>query len=141
VWVSEYARPIVVRIDRRTLHPRIASDLTSRAGGLAYGGGHVWATLPDADSVARLRRHSLTPDYHTVGNRPERLAYAHGQVFVTSRFDDKLVVVDARTLRVERKLTVSLNPFGVVAGRGHVWVTSFGDGSVSRVDLGPAASS
>jgi hypothetical protein len=34
-----------------------------------------------------------------------------------------------------------LNPFAVAAGAGHVWVTSLAEGSVTRVDLGPSASS
>jgi Protein kinase domain len=139
VWVAEYGQPLVLRIDRRTLQPRVASELTSPAGALAYGGGHVWATLPDDDAVARL--HGRTPDYQTVGHRPERLVYARGQVFVTSRFDGTLVAVDARTLRIRHTLTVPLDPFAVAAGGGHVWVSSFGKGSVTRVDLGPPASS
>jgi streptogramin lyase len=138
VWVSEYGAPVVLRIDRRTLHARVASELTGRAGALAYGGGHVWATMPDDDTVARLR--GRVPEYRTAGHRPERLVYAHGQLFVTSRFDDTLVDIDARTLLIRHILPVPLNPFGVAASAGHVWVTSFGEGSVSRVDLGPSAS-
>jgi DNA-binding beta-propeller fold protein YncE len=134
--VAEFGEPIVLRIDRSTGGTE-AFPVTRPARALAHDGGHIWASMPDEIAVARL----APTAYVTTGNRPERLVYSRGRIYVACRFDDTLVVIDPRRLKRVKRLPMPLNPFAVAAGAGHVWVTSLAKGSVTRVDLGSPASS
>jgi hypothetical protein len=135
LWVADGAAELM-RVDRRTGRVRFGAPLTSRAGALAYGAGCVWATMPEEDAIARVCPHE-SPAYATAGRRPERLAYARGRVYVASRFENTLLVLDPQRLqRAEKPLRMPLNPFAVTADRRHVWVTSLGVDAITRVDLG-----
>ena len=138
LWVAEYRQPDVKRIDTRTGRMRLGAQLTSVAGSLAAGGGYVFAGMPNEDTVARIEPgHSHDPVYRIAGKRPEQLTYARGRVYVASRYDGTLVVIDPKTMRpAQNPLTVRLNPFAVTSDRRHVWVTGLGDDTVTRVDLG-----
>jgi streptogramin lyase len=135
VWVAEHNAPSLLRIDRRTGQVRASKGLISPAGWLAYGGGSVWATLPERDTIARIRPH-LAPVYGAAGRQPENLTYARGRVYVASRLDQALWVIDPKTMKpAQPALPMRLNPFAVASDGRHVWVTSLGDGTVTRVDL------
>ncbi len=138
LWVAELRRPKVMRIDLRTGRKRLGGQLIFAAGALAAGGGYVWAAMPDHDAVSRIRPgQSRDPTFQAAGKRPEDLTYSHGRVYIASRFDDTLVVLDAKTMKPVRKpLSLPLNPFAVTSDRRHVWVAGLGDDTISRVDLG-----
>jgi streptogramin lyase len=93
--------------------------------------------MPNDDVVARIERgHSLDPAFHAAGRRPERLTYARGRLYVASRYDDKLVVLDPRTLHpAQPPLPMPLNPFAVTSDGRHVWVAGLGENTVTLVDL------
>ena len=70
-----------------------------------------------------------------VAQGPAQLAVAGGRVFVASNTDHTVVVLNPKTVRRSGKpLQVPLNPYGVVAGAGHVWVTGLGKNTVTRLD-------
>jgi streptogramin lyase len=138
LWVAEYRRPLLMRIDRRTGRPRSGARLIVAAGSLAYGGGHVWAAIPNNDTVVRVDpRRPGSPVFADAGRRPEHLAYARGRLYVASRFDQTLVVIDPLTMKPARRpLPMPFNPFAVTADGAHVWVTGLSEDTVTRVDLG-----
>lgn len=84
--------------------------------------------------MSRIRPgQSRDPAFETAGKRPEDLTYAHGRVYVASRFDDTLVILDADTMKPVRKpLPLPLNPFAVTSDRRHVWVAGLGYDTVTR---------
>jgi DNA-binding beta-propeller fold protein YncE len=132
--VAEFSAPRLLRIDRRTGHASVGARLLQPAEGLAYGGGCVWATMTEDDAVARkCPRENAIPA--TVGRHPEHLTYARGRVYVATRFDQALVVVDPDRLQIVRRLPMPFSPFAVTSDRHHVWVTGLGENTVTRVDL------
>ena len=66
--------------------------------------------------------------------------FAGGRVFVATRFDQALVEISPRTMLPVRRLARAAEPVRVVAGGGHVWVTSLGNDAITRVDLPTAIS-
>jgi streptogramin lyase len=63
------------------------------------------------------------------------LAVAHGNVFVASNTDHRLVRLAPRTNDpIGRPMRVPHNPFAVAAGEGHVWVTGTADNTLTRID-------
>ena len=76
------------------------------------------------------------PIYADAGRFPEQLTYTRGRLYVASRFDQTLVIIDPRKMKaVVKPLSMPFNPFGVTSDRRHVWVTSLGADAVTRVDL------
>jgi hypothetical protein len=137
LWVAEYGTARLMRVDRRTGRERFGPALPAVAGSLAYGGGCLWASMPYEDAVARVCPHGGSTAFRAVGSRPERLVYAHGRVYVASRFDHTLRVLDPKRMQpAQPPLRMPLNPFAVTAGRRHVWVTSLGADAIARVDVG-----
>ena len=66
---------------------------------------------------------------------PSQLAYTAGRVFVACMNDQKLVVVDPKSLQRTGRLDMPFNPFAVTADARHVWVAGLGEDTVTRVDL------
>jgi hypothetical protein len=136
IWVAEHSEPVLLRFDVRTGQTRRGAHLFQPASWMAYGGGSVWATLPESDSIARVRPGGAS-SYADAGRRPEHLTYSGGRVYVSSRVDQTLRVIDPRTMKPAQKpLSMPLNPYAVTSDRRHVWVTSLGADTVTRVDLG-----
>jgi streptogramin lyase len=102
---------------------------------LAYGGGRVWASLPDADSIARYDPPTRLVVLTRAGSSPAELAVAGGRVFVASYTDHTVVVVDPETMKtIGDPLHMPFNPWAVEAGAGHVWVSGLGSNTLSRID-------
>ena len=67
--------------------------------------------------------------------RPAGLAVAGDRVFVASYTTQNVVVVDQESLEpVGDPIPLSLNPWAVEAGAGHVWVSGLGENTLSRID-------
>ena len=91
--------------------------------------------MPDANAVARVDPRRLVAVTTAVARRPAQIAVAGGRVFVASNTDHTVVVLTRRRSGASGKpLDVPLNPYGVVAGAGHVWVTGLGENTVTRLD-------
>jgi hypothetical protein len=106
------------------------------ASELAYGAGHVWASVPDDDGVTKIDPRTKNTITNHVGPRPEQLVVSHDRVFVASNTGHKVVVLSTRTgLPVGESLPVPPNPYGLGAGEGHVWVTGTGRSTLTRIDF------
>jgi DNA-binding beta-propeller fold protein YncE len=109
--------------------------LAEPAGALAYGGGHLWASIPDVDSVSRIDPRRSRVVTTAVGRRPAGLALAHDRLFVASNTRHTVAVLDpgAPQRRAIQQLRVPPNPYAMTAGGGHVWVTGMANGTVTRI--------
>jgi hypothetical protein len=118
------------------LRDRSAYRLNVPAEVLTYGAGYVWASVTTENAVSRLD--PRTPGIVTTtaaGHTPMGLAVAHGNVFVASNTDHRLVRLAPRTNDpIGRPMRVPHNPFAVAAGEGHVWVTGTADNTLTRID-------
>ena len=136
LWVAELRRPGLLRVDPRTGRIRLWAALDFPGFALAFGSGYVWASLRDHDSVSRIglrRRDDVVTS--AAGHRPSGVTVAGGRVYVASYTDHNVVVIDPRTAQpTGPALRVPHNPYAIAAGFGHVWVTSAGANSVTRID-------
>jgi len=134
-WMALAREARIVRVspDGDTRH---AGWLTGEpASRLAYGAGHLWASLTDADAVARVDPLTGLAPETEIGRRPAHLTVAGGRLFVASYTDHTVRVLDPETLRpIGTPLAVPLNPLAVAAGAGHVWVTGLGANTLTRID-------
>ena len=134
LWLALTLKDRVVRLVPSTGEQR-SVVLTGPATSLAYGLGHVWASQSDDNAVARVDPRLLQAVTTTVAQNPAQIAVAGGRVFVASNTDHRVVVLNPNDIRRKRtRLDVPLNPYGVVAGAGHVWVTGLGANTVTRLD-------
>ncbi len=110
--------------------------LTEPASELAFGAGHVWASVPDDDSVARIDPTTMLAVTTDLGPRPAGLAVAGGRVYVASNTRHTVDVLEARRVRrgPVQRVRVPPNPYAVGAGGGHVWVAGVGAGTLTRID-------
>jgi streptogramin lyase len=135
LFASTLQTPRLLRIDPRTSAIQTWGDLRTPAGSLAYGAGYVWASLRDADIVARVHPGSGQQVTTATPRQPEQLVVAGGHVFVACSADHAVVAFDPQTLRRwGRAVPIRFNPYAVTAGEGHVWVTDLGANTVTRVD-------
>jgi DNA-binding beta-propeller fold protein YncE len=91
----------------------------------------------------RQRRHSearfhLSADGISVGQRPRQLAVGvGGRVYVTSFNSNEVFALDQERSRVVGEpVTVAVNPFGLAAGAGSVWVGSLPDDTLTELATG-----
>jgi YVTN family beta-propeller protein len=136
LWIAARKLSRVVRVDPGNGHVGGFAEIVRPARALAWGAGHLWATSPDDNALAKIDPKTYTAGTQTVGPFPMQIAVTGGRVFVACLNDQSLVVVDPRTMRRVKRLPMPLNPFAVTADARHVWVTSLGENAVVRVDVG-----
>jgi Protein kinase domain len=134
LWIAERRRSRVDRVDLRNGRARDV-EVIRPARALAWGAGHVWATSPDDDALARIDPKTKAVRTRTVGPFPMQIAVTHGRVFVACENDDAVAVVDPRTMRPLQRLPMPFNPYAVTADARHVWVTSLGENAVVKIDV------
>jgi DNA-binding beta-propeller fold protein YncE len=135
LWFALAQLPRVMRIPAGGTEPEHAGWLGDTATDVAYGAGHLWVSVGDDDSVARIDPRTKLSPATVIANNPGQLAVARNRVFVAASLDDTVVTLDPRTGEpVGRQLQVPKNPYGVAAGAGHVWVTGLGDNTLTRID-------
>jgi DNA-binding beta-propeller fold protein YncE len=134
LWVALTKVPRLMAVDRRTGRTRTV-PVINQAGFLTYGGGYVWASAPFDGSVTRVEPRTGRAASAAAGQHPAQLAYTAGRLFVACVNDRTLAVIDPRSLRRVKQIPMPLNPYGVTADSGHVWVTSLGEDTVTRVDV------
>lgn len=130
------------RIDARTLAIE-ATERPARTPGLAFGEGSLW-TLSDGERVSTLTRIDpatnravATIDLPPGANRlTGGFAAGGGSVWVVNGEDGTLHRVDATTNRVAGDpIRVGRGAQEVAVGEDAVWVTTYAEGTVARIDL------
>jgi predicted Ser/Thr protein kinase len=133
-WVAHDGVARLLGFDAR-VRVRDQQWLLSEARELVYGDRRVWASEPATDSLGRFDPRSGGIAENRVAPRPAGLAVAAGRVFIASYTTQNVVVVDQESLKpVGDPIPVPLNPWGVEAGAGHVWVSGLGANTLSRID-------
>jgi YVTN family beta-propeller protein len=109
--------------------------LASPPGGLAAGGGSVWATSSASQAVYRIDPDTRTVTQAiTVGAGAGGLAYSGGDVWVANTLDGTVSRIDGAAGQVVQTIGAGSDPTGVAAGLGAVWVTDPVGSTVTRID-------
>jgi hypothetical protein len=134
LWFGGRSRPTVERVDLATGRLTSWQTLDFAANALIYAQGHVWASMRQLDSIAKVAprgRGILTSE---AGHNPAELAVQHGSVFVASSTDHTVVALDPRTLAMKgTPVGVPFNPNGLAADAEGVWVTGQAGNTVTRL--------
>ena len=135
-WVASVQERRVRRVAPGASRPEHAGWLEDPAETLAYGAGHVWASSPAIDSVARLDPRTEAVVTTDVGGRTAGLAVAGGRVFVAADTQHRVLVLDPRRFQREplQRLRVPGNPGAMTTAAGHVWVAGVAGDTVTRID-------
>lgn len=109
---------------------------------VAAGEEAIWV-LTQEDTISRIdpvdNQVTATTDIGDADDRAVRLAAGEGALWITVRDesgedDDAVLRIDPSTNEVVDRISVGLDPNGVSAAEGAVWVANSGDDTVSRID-------
>lgn len=150
VWVSSFEAPWVTLIARHgsvvgedsagtafaSAPPRV--HVPGSAEALTVGGGFLWVTSPrdsgGGNTVSRidLRTHRLVSTAR-VGRLPLYAAFGYGSLWVSNYRGNSVSVVRPGSERAET-VPVPDGPLGIAAGAGGIWVVTFWNAELVRID-------
>jgi hypothetical protein len=114
-------------------HVRISG---AGAGGLAFGAGALWVTVPDQDQLVRYRLRNGNRALVSIAGRPIGVTLRGKRVWVALNGSSMVHSVGARTMRpIGSAIRVPLNPLAIAGTREGLWVTCVGTNVVARVEL------
>ena len=135
VWVVKAATNKVSRIKAGADQLTDWASLPGDIGSMSYGDGALWLTMPAEDAVAKVEVRTGRSVVGSAGRAPTRAVVAGGRVFVASRNDHTVVVLEPEALRpAGDPIKVGLNPSGMATDGRSVWVTGVADNSLTRID-------
>jgi virginiamycin B lyase len=138
VWVSNYPKNSVTRIDPKT--NTIVATIgvgKSPCSGLAAGFGSLWVPNCDDPSVSRvdLKTGNVSATLPlTIGDSEGGLATGAGSVWMMVDKKGTLVRIDPATNKVVAEIYVAPGSFAVAFADNVVWVTSTDENLVTRVN-------
>jgi streptogramin lyase len=112
------------------LHVNLETDAS---GDLAVGRGYLWATLYDADQVARIDPRTGAIATYATGAGPSGVVVRKGTAWIANRSSSTLTRLDIRSGRVRGEIDVPINPYEVAAYGDAIWITCLADGVIARV--------
>ena len=134
LWLlaSSYAElvGIDVRDPSRRLHVNLETD---NSGDLTVGSGFLWATLVDADRVARVDPRTGAVATFATGPEPSGIVVRKGTAWIVNRASSTLTRLDIRSGRVRGEIDVPINPYEIAAYDDALWITCLADGRIARV--------
>jgi DNA-binding SARP family transcriptional activator/ABC-type branched-subunit amino acid transport system substrate-binding protein/streptogramin lyase len=136
VWVATLDST-VAKIDPRTNAVAVRIPVAAESlGGIAVGGGAVWAIDPEGASVWRIDpgRERAVMRTIPVESGSTGIAYGPGSIWVLNSAAGSVTRIDARSNAVVERLELGASPLGVAVGLGSVWV------SVAGADAGVTSS-
>ena len=132
VWVSEYSRPYLLRINPKTNKVVGTTPIGNGSCGLGYGAGSLWIEDTNSSTVSRVStRTRKRVAAIKVGIAPYDAIFAYGSAWVTAHVDGEVERIDPARNRVVKRVKVN-GAIGVVAAFGSVWGT--GNDGVVRID-------
>jgi hypothetical protein len=135
VWVVKAATNKVTRMRAGADQLTDWASLPGAVGSMAYGDGALWLTMPAEDAVAKVEMRTGRSVVGSAGHGPARAVIAGGRVFVASRNDHTVVVLEPEALRPQGEpIAVGLNPSAMVTDGRTVWVAGLADNSLTRID-------
>jgi hypothetical protein len=142
VWASSDAGGVIARMDgiSGALGPKLT--VPSRPGGLAEGGGFVWAFHFLQGAVTRIDESTAVATHFETDLSATGIAYGEGSVWLLG-VDDRIVRLDPASGRVLR--TIRLQPtlkrvrsfiesWWLAYDDGALWTTLPNDAGVARID-------
>ena len=124
IWVVKAATNKLARATAGADHLTDWATLPGEVGSIGYGDGALWLTLPAEDAVAKVEARTGRSVVGSAGRAPARAVIAGGRVFVASRNDHTVVVLEPEALRaVGEPIEVGLNPYA----HGHRRPLGLGD--------------
>jgi DNA-binding beta-propeller fold protein YncE len=110
------------------------ATLPAPAQTMRYGAGSLWVTYEGEDAIARIAVRGGAMATASAGNGPAQVTVAGGRVFVASRNDQAVLMLDPVKLApIGEPVRVGLNPYAMVADQHSVWVTGLGDNTLTRI--------
>ena len=110
------------------------ASLSGAAETMRYGAGALWITLPGEDALTKVVARNGDVITAAAGRAPGQAVVAGDRVYVTSRNDHSVVVLDPDTLReAAAPIGVGLNPYAIAAAERDVWVTGLADDTLTRI--------
>ena len=136
-WVVEERTNRLVRIEPRTGKRENWATVHAPPVALHYGGGYVWAALRSDDVVDRVDAKTRSVVTAAAGQGPTQMVAVGDRLYVASRNDSTVVVLDMRTTQpAHAALPVKLNPYALATDGRSVWVTGLGENTVTRIATG-----
>ena len=136
VWVADYGRGRLVRIDPRRNRVEKAVAVPT-ADWITSHAGSLWVSS-ETGKVYRIDPATMaTQAVIDVGENPLAGTWIGDQLWVPNIDSDTVSVVDPTGNSVTRTVSVGPSPIAVASAAGSVWVTSEDDGDVWRLDPAP----
>ena len=135
VWVAEFDRNEVVRVDPARWIGRQTIDVGAGPSAVAVGGGFVWVANSLDGTVSRIdpaTNHEV--QRLTLGGSPAQLAYGGGSLWVANPAERSVTRLDPATGHTLATIPLDGAPGGIAAGAGAVWVTSPAGAALFRID-------
>ena len=110
--------------------------LAYSAQGIAYGFGSLWigGGLPDGLVLLRVdpSTERIVSSARVGSFARHSIAVDKDGVWVSDQLDNRVVEIDPRTMRIERRVSIG-GPTGIAAGGGSLWVCGADDNGVWRL--------
>jgi hypothetical protein len=134
IWVVKSRSAKVARLEPGASVLADWAALPGAAETMRYGAGSLWVTYA-GDAIARIAIRTGAMVTTSAGHGPAQVTVAGGRVFVASRNDQAVLMLDPVELApVGEPIRVGLNPYAMVADERYVWVTGLGDNTLTRID-------
>jgi DNA-binding beta-propeller fold protein YncE len=131
VWVSEYGRPYVLKIDPGTNKVVSRTKIGTGSCGLGFGAGSMWIEDTSTSTVSRVSVTTGKRIAVNVGITPYDTTFAFGSAWTTAFTQGELERIDPAQNRVVNRWKLE-KAIGAVGAFGSVWAT--GSDGVIRVD-------
>ncbi len=133
-YVSGFDDALVSQVDPESLRVVKRYTVTSRATGLAVGGGSLWVVDRLVNKVKRvdLATGEIEGTF-TVGADPIFAAFGYGALWVVNTDSVSTSVIRPGLTRVQT-IPVPDRPLQVAVGESGVWVADWKSGAVTRID-------
>jgi streptogramin lyase len=132
LWAGSLTSGQVLRIDPKTGTVLRRIDAGVRIFNLAAAPGAVWAVGNTSSTVARIDTGTGRVRTITVGLAPFDVAWGFGSAWVANGGDGTVSRITGG--RVVRKIRIGIEPNGLTAYRGALWVSDHTLGRVVRID-------
>jgi len=134
VWVTNGADKKVFKIDPVSGEILLEIDVDESPGGVALGAGSAWVASFTADYLLRLD--SATGEERariTIGTEGSGVTFSDGVAWVSQFTPGTVTAIDPATNEILKVINVGAGATGMAPGS--VWVTSWTDMQLSKVDV------
>lgn len=134
VWVTNGFDRKVLKIDPANGAILLEIDVDSTPGGIALGAGSAWVASAEGDNL--LRFNVLTGEEEariTIGPGGSGVTFSDGVAWVSQFLPGTVTAIDPESNEILKVIEVGAGPTGMAPGS--VWVTSWTDMTLSKVDV------